>query len=112
MKYLMKNIPSIIDDFKRNQVNFYTSSQATERNSLLSCICVASAHERQLKTEEAHVKAELATISMIDEFAKYARMQRKLNKIQNELKTVAASRLKSQAKTKIAVLYAAQLVVL
>ncbi|XP_047098245.1 guided entry of tail-anchored proteins factor 1-like isoform X3 [Schistocerca piceifrons] len=80
--------------------------------SLLSCICVASAHERELKTEEAHVKAELATISMIDEFAKYARMQRKLNKIQNELKTVAASRLESQAKTKIAVLYAAQFVLL
>ncbi|XP_049838899.1 guided entry of tail-anchored proteins factor 1-like isoform X1 [Schistocerca gregaria] len=78
--------------------------------SLLSCICVASAHERELKAEEAHVKAELAAISMIDEFAKYARTQRKLNKIQNELKTVAASRLESQAKTKIAVLYAAQFV--
>lgn len=78
--------------------------------SLLSCVCVVSAHERELKAEEANVKAELATISMTDEFAKYARMQRRLNKVQDELKSLAASRLESQAKTKIVVLYATQFI--
>lgn len=43
--------------------------------------------ERILQNEILVLQREMACISMIDEFAKHARLQRKLNKVQEELKS-------------------------
>ena len=42
--------------------------------------------ETVLQYEILAIQREMAHISMIDEFAKHARLQRQLNKIQEELK--------------------------
>jgi hypothetical protein len=43
--------------------------------------------ERLLQNEILVLQREMACISMTDEFAKHARLQRRLNKIQEELKS-------------------------
>lgn len=42
--------------------------------------------ETSLRRQVCDLKAELGGISMVDEFAKYAKIQRKLNKMTDELK--------------------------
>ncbi|XP_067849392.1 guided entry of tail-anchored proteins factor 1 isoform X2 [Heptranchias perlo] len=43
--------------------------------------------ELQMRIEIGNMKQELATISMMDEFARYARLERKINKMTDKLKT-------------------------
>ncbi|NXP39881.1 WRB protein, partial [Leiothrix lutea] len=43
--------------------------------------------ESQMRAEIQAMKQELATISMMDEFARYARLERKINKMTDKLKT-------------------------
>ncbi|XP_048458719.1 guided entry of tail-anchored proteins factor 1 isoform X2 [Rhincodon typus] len=43
--------------------------------------------ELQMRYEIGNMKQELATISMMDEFARYARLERKINKMTDKLKT-------------------------
>ncbi|NWW41238.1 WRB protein, partial [Panurus biarmicus] len=43
--------------------------------------------ESQMRAEIQTMKQELATISMMDEFARYARLERKINKMTDKLKT-------------------------
>jgi hypothetical protein len=45
-----------------------------------------SKQETVLQNEILAIRTEMTSISMIDEFAKHARLQRQLNKIQEELK--------------------------
>jgi hypothetical protein len=45
-----------------------------------------SKQETVLQNEILEIRREVTHISMIDEFAKHARLQRRLNKIQEELK--------------------------
>lgn len=42
--------------------------------------------QKSLQRQVYDLKAELGTINMVDEFAKYAKIQRKLNKAVDELK--------------------------
>lgn len=41
-----------------------------------------------MRTEIQNMKMELSTISMMDEFARYARLERKINKMTDQLKTL------------------------
>uniref|UniRef100_A0A7M4FEE1 Guided entry of tail-anchored proteins factor 1 n=1 Tax=Crocodylus porosus TaxID=8502 RepID=A0A7M4FEE1_CROPO len=43
--------------------------------------------ESQMRAEIQNMKQELSTISMMDEFARYARLERKINKMTDKLKT-------------------------
>lgn len=43
--------------------------------------------EMEMRTQIQDMKKELSTISMMDEFARYARLERKINKMTNMLKT-------------------------
>lgn len=40
-----------------------------------------------MRAEIQSMKQELSTISMMDEFARYARLERKINKMTDKLKT-------------------------
>ncbi|KAG7483690.1 guided entry of tail-anchored proteins factor 1 [Megalops cyprinoides] len=57
-------------------------------------------HEMEMRTEIQDMKKELSTISMMDEFARYARLERKINKMTDKLKTHVKSRTAQQAKIK------------
>uniref|UniRef100_A0A8C1AD43 Guided entry of tail-anchored proteins factor 1 n=1 Tax=Cyprinus carpio carpio TaxID=630221 RepID=A0A8C1AD43_CYPCA len=56
--------------------------------------------EMEMRTEIQSMKMELSTISMMDEFARYARLERKINKMTDQLKTLVKSRTAQQAKMK------------
>lgn len=56
--------------------------------------------EMEMRTEIQNMRLELSTISMMDEFARYARLERKINKMTDKLKTHVKSRAAQQAKIK------------
>lgn len=56
--------------------------------------------ETEMRTQIQDMKRELSGISMMDEFARYARLERKINKMTNMLKTHVKSRTAHQAKMK------------
>ncbi|XP_015491410.1 tail-anchored protein insertion receptor WRB, partial [Parus major] len=57
-------------------------------SSLISRLLQKDAEqESEMRAEIQTMKQELATISMMDEFARYARLERKINKMTDKLKT-------------------------
>ncbi|XP_062843430.1 guided entry of tail-anchored proteins factor 1 [Trichomycterus rosablanca] len=56
--------------------------------------------EMEMRTEIQNMRLELSSISMMDEFARYARLERKINKMTDKLKTHVNSRSAQQAKIK------------
>ncbi|XP_063061274.1 guided entry of tail-anchored proteins factor 1 [Engraulis encrasicolus] len=56
--------------------------------------------ETEMRAQIQDMKRELSGISMMDEFARYARLERKINKMTNMLKTHVKSRTAHQAKMK------------
>ncbi|MEE6467784.1 hypothetical protein FKM82_008069 [Ascaphus truei] len=56
--------------------------------------------ESQMRAEIQKMRHELASISMMDEFARYARLERKINKITDKLKTHVKARTGQLAKIK------------
>ncbi|XP_069058677.1 guided entry of tail-anchored proteins factor 1 [Pleurodeles waltl] len=56
--------------------------------------------ENQMRAEIQGMKLELSAISMMDEFARYARLERKINKMTDKLKTHVKSRTAQLAKVK------------
>ncbi|XP_059473545.1 guided entry of tail-anchored proteins factor 1-like [Neocloeon triangulifer] len=59
-----------------------------------------SSREKELISELRTLKTDLAGISMMDEFAKHAKLQRKIIKTQEELKTAANARSLNATKNK------------
>lgn len=57
-------------------------------------------HESLMRSEIQNMKQELSTISMMDEFARYARLERKINKMTDKLKTHVKTRTAQLAKIK------------
>ncbi|XP_020645022.3 guided entry of tail-anchored proteins factor 1 isoform X1 [Pogona vitticeps] len=56
--------------------------------------------ESEMRSEIQNMKQELSTISMMDEFARYARLERKINKMTDKLKTHVKTRTAQLAKIK------------
>uniref|UniRef100_A0A4W5PA65 Guided entry of tail-anchored proteins factor 1 n=1 Tax=Hucho hucho TaxID=62062 RepID=A0A4W5PA65_9TELE len=56
--------------------------------------------ERDMRAEIQEMKKEHNSVSMMDEFARYARLERKINKMTDKLKTHVKSRTAQHAKMK------------
>ncbi|XP_070606538.1 guided entry of tail-anchored proteins factor 1 isoform X2 [Erythrolamprus reginae] len=56
--------------------------------------------ESEMRSDIQSMKQELSTISMMDEFARYARLERKINKMTDKLKTYVKTRTAQLAKIK------------
>ncbi|XP_037687449.1 guided entry of tail-anchored proteins factor 1 isoform X3 [Choloepus didactylus] len=56
--------------------------------------------EAQMRAEIHGMKQELSTVNMMDEFARYARLERKINKMTDKLKTHVKARTAQLAKIK------------
>ncbi|EDL76664.1 tryptophan rich basic protein, isoform CRA_d [Rattus norvegicus] len=56
--------------------------------------------ESQMRAEIQSMKQELSTVNMMDEFARYARLERKINKMTDKLKTHVKARTAQLAKIK------------
>ncbi|XP_038616127.1 guided entry of tail-anchored proteins factor 1-like isoform X3 [Tachyglossus aculeatus] len=70
-------------------------------SSLISRLLQKDAEqESQMRMEIQNMKQELSTISMMDEFARYARLERKINKMTDKLKTHVKARTAQLAKIK------------
>ena len=52
-----------------------------------------SEEEKRIRDELRELRKEFAGISAVDEFARYARTQRKINKLEDQLKTYGQSRM-------------------
>lgn len=47
-----------------------------------------SSKEISLKEQLTQLRSDIKTVNMVDEFAKYAKIQRKINKLSDELKLI------------------------
>ncbi|KAM4047222.1 guided entry of tail-anchored proteins factor 1 isoform 3-T3 [Anomaloglossus baeobatrachus] len=56
--------------------------------------------EQQMRADIQSMRQELSSISMMDEFARYARLERKINKMTDKLKTHVKARTAQLAKIK------------
>uniref|UniRef100_A0A8C3WGU4 Guided entry of tail-anchored proteins factor 1 n=1 Tax=Catagonus wagneri TaxID=51154 RepID=A0A8C3WGU4_9CETA len=56
--------------------------------------------ESQMRAEIQEMRQELSTVNMMDEFARYARLERKINKMTDKLKTHVKARTAQLAKIK------------
>ncbi|XP_054942401.1 guided entry of tail-anchored proteins factor 1 isoform X2 [Physeter macrocephalus] len=56
--------------------------------------------ESQMRAEIQGMRQELSTVNMMDEFARYARLERKINKMTDKLKTHVKARTAQLAKIK------------
>ncbi|KAJ9576158.1 hypothetical protein L9F63_006980 [Diploptera punctata] len=77
--------------------------------SFLSIIFMETRQELELKAETIAVRREMSEISMVDEFARHARLQRKLNKLQEEIKYLANFRMSETLKFKVIATYTSQI---
>ncbi|XP_053980259.1 guided entry of tail-anchored proteins factor 1-like [Hylaeus anthracinus] len=62
-------------------------------------------HDMELRDDLVNLKHEMLGISIVDEFAKYAKLQRKCNKIEGILKETAYKRLSSRMKIQLFITY-------
>ncbi|XP_072944643.1 guided entry of tail-anchored proteins factor 1 [Epargyreus clarus] len=61
---------------------------------IVACFARPSNEERTIWGEILKLKAEQKTISMKDEFAAYSKLQRRINKLETELKDISQSRMR------------------
>ncbi|XP_035724489.1 guided entry of tail-anchored proteins factor 1-like [Vespa mandarinia] len=66
---------------------------------------VGKKEEAELRKNLATLRQEMASISMVDEFSKYAKLQRKYNKLENTLKDIEKGRLSSRKKARLLTTY-------
>ncbi|RZF39160.1 hypothetical protein LSTR_LSTR005788 [Laodelphax striatellus] len=67
---------------------------------ILAVLCRENSSHRGLKQEILNLQNEISKISMNDEFAKYARLQRKLNSLKTEMESKVSQRLQEKFKVK------------
>ncbi|XP_045357304.1 guided entry of tail-anchored proteins factor 1 isoform X1 [Leopardus geoffroyi] len=76
-------------------------SLSKEHGHLMSRVLQKDAEqESQMRAEIQGMKQELSTVNMMDEFARYARLERKINKMTDKLKTHVKARTAQLAKIK------------
>ena len=68
---------------------------------ITSRLYTATKHTMELRSELFNLKQEMIGISIVDEFAKYAKLQRKYNKLEGTLKEKANERLSSRLKVQV-----------
>jgi len=59
---------------------------------LVSITCDITEYELQLRKDIKEMKKELSSISMMDEFAQYAKTERRINKLQAKLQQCSSAR--------------------
>ncbi|KAJ1528511.1 hypothetical protein ONE63_006918 [Megalurothrips usitatus] len=70
---------------------------------VLSLVFQENSHAKDVRIEIAKIRTEMSQISMMDEFARHARLQRKLIKLQEELKTERMSVNSTRLKYKLSI---------
>ncbi|XP_061483636.1 guided entry of tail-anchored proteins factor 1 isoform X2 [Rhineura floridana] len=78
----------------------YASVHMTVAREISRLLQKDAEQESQMRSEIQNMKQELSTISMMDEFARYARLERKINKMTDKLKTHVKMRTAQLAKIK------------
>ncbi|PSN44414.1 Tail-anchored protein insertion receptor WRB [Blattella germanica] len=75
---------------------------------VFSFLYMETKQERAIQNEILNIRREMSNISMIDEFARYAKLQRMLNKLQEQWKCLANARHASNLKYKLLCTYLLQ----
>ncbi|KAH0624829.1 hypothetical protein JD844_032668 [Phrynosoma platyrhinos] len=95
LKILLPSCSSVVSD--KNGIAVLASLSLSQISRLLQ---KDAEQESQMRSEIQNMKQELSTISMMDEFARYARLERKINKMTDKLKTHVKTRTAQLAKIK------------
>nr|XP_009232246.3 guided entry of tail-anchored proteins factor 1 isoform X1 [Pongo abelii] len=74
--------------------------QSPGRSGMSRVLQKDAEQESQMRAEIQDMKQELSTVNMMDEFARYARLERKINKMTDKLKTHVKARTAQLAKIK------------
>ncbi|XP_064841101.1 guided entry of tail-anchored proteins factor 1-like [Oncorhynchus masou masou] len=80
--------------------NLFKTLLPTISSFLLKVLQKDAEQEKDMRAEIQEMKKEHNSVSMMDEFARYARLERKINKMTDKLKTHVKSRTAQQAKMK------------
>lgn len=65
--------------------------------------------ERSLRSEIHKLEQEMMNIPMVDEFAKYTKIQRRHTKLRDDLKNEVSARMTSRSKAQLFFTYAAKI---
>lgn len=65
---------------------------------IISCLYSITKQDIEFRNELINLKKQMVGISMVDEFSKYTKLQRKYNKLESTLKEKANERLSSRMK--------------
>lgn len=66
---------------------------------------VGKKYEADLRKSLNVLKQEISGVSMVDEFSKYAKLQRKYNKLETTLKNIETERLSNRKATRSLIIY-------
>ncbi|XP_039312905.1 guided entry of tail-anchored proteins factor 1-like [Solenopsis invicta] len=72
---------------------------------ILSYVLVQKRYDVELRKELNNLKEGMARLSMVDEFAKYVKLQRQCNHVENVLKENVNRRLKWRLKVQMSLIY-------
>ncbi|KAF7495082.1 Tail-anchored protein insertion receptor WRB [Sarcoptes scabiei] len=103
----LEDLPSQMEQFDLlmfymiTSISLFNAFIPTIVSLLLNLFIWDSKIEKSLKVQISDLKEELGFINMTDEFAKYSKIQRKLNKISDELKNKNNRQFLYQTKTRM-----------
>ncbi|KAK2575961.1 hypothetical protein KPH14_007322 [Odynerus spinipes] len=79
-------------------------------NYITAYLYLGKKYETELRKSLIELRQEMSSISMVDEFSKYAKLQRKYNKLEVTLKDIENERLSNRKKARLLITYGFRLI--
>ncbi|XP_014205001.1 tail-anchored protein insertion receptor WRB [Copidosoma floridanum] len=92
--FLLATISCLIDPFAAFIIKFITG-----------WCCKETDEDQEMKKQLISLRKDMSSLSMVDEFSKYAKIQRKCNKLQDVIKEKLSARSTSRMKLKMSLTY-------
>ncbi|XP_037593609.1 guided entry of tail-anchored proteins factor 1 isoform X5 [Cebus imitator] len=100
LRILLPSFSSFVSGCQASQGPVGTPPQSSDWSGMSRVLQKDAEQESQMRAEIQDMKQELSTVNMMDEFARYARLERKINKMTDKLKTHVKARTAQLAKIK------------
>ncbi|XP_009232246.4 guided entry of tail-anchored proteins factor 1 isoform X2 [Pongo pygmaeus] len=100
LRILLPSFSSFVSGCLASQGPVGMPPQSPGRSGMSRVLQKDAEQESQMRAEIQDMKQELSTVNMMDEFARYARLERKINKMTDKLKTHVKARTAQLAKIK------------
>ncbi|XP_008984946.1 guided entry of tail-anchored proteins factor 1 isoform X3 [Callithrix jacchus] len=100
LRILLPSFSSFVSGCQASQGPVETPPESSDWSGMSRMLQKDAEQESQMRAEIQDMKQELSTVNMMDEFARYARLERKINKMTDKLKTHVKARTAQLAKIK------------